>query len=191
MSTFRGIVFVGGFSYADALGAGVGWSTAIKSNKRVAAEFEAFRNRSDTFSLGVCNGCQLLTQLGWVDATMERNNSGRFESRYSTVCIRETNSILLKGMEGAVLGVWVAHGEGKFTDINSNSVPVHYADVKGERTMRYPENPNGSERQAAVICLEDGRHLAIMPHPERCVLNWQNSIFQLNGVKINIIPGNV
>ena len=172
---FIGIVFVGGFSYADALGAGVGWSAAIKSNPTVAAEFDNFKNRSDTFSLGVCNGCQLLTQLGWVNAKMERNDSKRFESRYSTVCIRDTNSILLKGMEGGVLGVWVAHGEGKFTNIDSsNSVPVHYADVNGKSTMRYPENPNGSDRCAAAVCSPDGRHLAIMPHPERCVLNWQN-----------------
>lgn len=175
LHSLQGLAFVGGFSYADALGAGVGWSSIIKLNPTLEREFRYFRERRDTFSLGICNGCQLLSRLGWVDARLERNHSKRFESRYSTVGIGSTNSVLLKGMEGGVLGVWVAHGEGRFTGLTTETdVPVYYTDNTGKRTMDYPMNPNGSERAAAAVVSRDGRHLAMMPHPERCVLTWQN-----------------
>ena len=175
LHSLRGVIFVGGFSYADALGAGVGWSAAILSNPKLSREFEVFKNRPNTFSLGVCNGCQLMTNLGWVDGHMERNNSKRFESRYSTVRIENTNSILLDGMDDGVLGVWVAHGEGRFTGLSSKTqVPIHYTDNAGKISTEYPLNPNGSERAAAAVVSTDGRHLAMMPHPERCILTWQN-----------------
>ena len=174
LNTLRGIVFVGGFSYADALGAGTGWAASIQSNPRLCEAFTNFRDREDTFSLGVCNGCQLMSKLGWIEGKLVRNDSGRFESRYSTVRIGRTKSVLLQGMEGGILGVWVAHGEGKFTGLKTADVPVYYTDNSGKRTGDYPLNPNGSERSAAAVCSADGRHLAMMPHPERCVLNRQN-----------------
>ena len=174
LNLLKGVAFVGGFSYADALGAGVGWSSSIILNKFLMTSFEYFKNREDTFSLGVCNGCQLMTQLGWVDAKLERNKSKRFESRYTTVRITDSNCVLLRDMFDTLLGVWIAHGEGRFTDIGDTAVPIYYTDKYGVRNMNYPINPNGSDRSAAAVCSMDGRHLAMMPHPERCVLNWQN-----------------
>lgn len=121
LEAFKGIVFVGGFSYADVLDSAKGWAATIRCNAGVAAQFEAFRARPDTFSLGVCNGCQLMALLGWVPFKSEEtsqprfihNDSGRFESRFSTVAITESPAVMLKGMAGSKLGVWVAHGEGK------------------------------------------------------------------------------
>ncbi|HEB02810.1 MAG TPA: phosphoribosylformylglycinamidine synthase, partial [Nitrospirae bacterium] len=188
---FRGVVFVGGFSYADVLDSAKGWAGAIRFNDRLRGEFQRFYERKDTFSLGVCNGCQLSALLGWVpwggleDVRQPRfihNDSGRFESRFSTVRIMESPSIMLKGMEGSVLGAWVAHGEGKFHApdpavmkemIDKGLVPVRYADDSGEITEDYPFNPNGSPEGITGICSPDGRHLAMMPHPERVFLKWQ------------------
>eukprot|EP00656_Telonema_subtile_P006238 TRINITY_DN12864_c0_g1_i2.p1 TRINITY_DN12864_c0_g1~~TRINITY_DN12864_c0_g1_i2.p1 ORF type:complete len:1277 (+),score=348.04 TRINITY_DN12864_c0_g1_i2:360-4190(+) len=192
LSQFRGIVFVGGFSYADVFDAGRGWAAAIRHNPSLKAQFEAFKNREDTFSLGVCNGCQLMGQLGWVTGvdqtpvTFKRNQSGRFESRFSTVKIPESKSILLKGMEGSCLGVWVAHGEGCATFSTDQSqlveaercqqnglVALQYADDDAATTDQYPFCPNGSPLGIAGLCSEDGRHLALMPHPERATIPWQ------------------
>jgi phosphoribosylformylglycinamidine synthase len=188
---FRGVVFVGGFSYADVLDSAKGWAGAIRFNERLSNEFEAFYNREDTFSLGVCNGCQLSALLGWVpwrgikDEKQPRfihNASGRFESRFSTVKISKSPSIMLKGMEGSELGVWVAHGEGKFHApdpavlddmIAKGLVPLRYVDDEGKETETYPYNPNGSPGGITGVCSPDGRHLAMMPHPERAFLKWQ------------------
>ena len=191
LAGFRGVVFVGGFSYADVLDSAKGWAAAIRFNEKVRAEFDAFYERPDTFSLGVCNGCQLMALLGWVpwrgisDEIQPRfihNASGRFESRFSTVRINNSPSIMLKGMEGSVLGVWVAHGEGKafFPDnetmnevVSKNLVAISYADDSGKPTEKYPFNPNGSPEGITGLCSPDGRHLAMMPHPERAFMNWQ------------------
>jgi phosphoribosylformylglycinamidine synthase len=191
LQDFKGIAFVGGFSYADVLDSAKGWAGVIRFNKKVWAQFQEFYNREDTFSLGVCNGCQLMALLGWVpwqgiaDESQPRfihNVSGRFESRFSTVKILPSPSIMLKGMEGSVLGIWVAHGEGRayFPDRSvlkkveeQQLAPVRYVDDSNEITMRYPFNPNGSEAAIAALCSLDGRHLAIMPHPERTFLKWQ------------------
>lgn len=191
LDSFRGIAFVGGFSYADVLDSAKGWAGVIRFNKRAYEEFQRFYERDDTFSLGICNGCQLMALLGWVpwhgigDERQPRfihNLSGRFESRFSTVKILEGPSIFLKGMEGSILGVWVAHGEGRahFPDrsimedvIKKGLAPVRYLDDKGEITTSYPFNPNGSPEGIAGLCTPDGRHLAIMPHPERTFLKWQ------------------
>ncbi|MBI4826773.1 MAG: phosphoribosylformylglycinamidine synthase [Nitrospirae bacterium] len=191
LSDFRGIAFVGGFSYADVLDSAKGWAGVIRFNERVWKEFQDFYNRKDTFSLGICNGCQLMALLGWVPWQGIENNiqprfihntSGRFESRFSTVKIIPGNSIMLKGMEGSVLGVWVAHGEGKayFPDekmlkkVEDESLaPVRYVDDSNEITAAYPFNPNGSTNGIAGLCSPDGRHLAMMPHPERGFLKWQ------------------
>ncbi|XP_069507830.1 phosphoribosylformylglycinamidine synthase [Ambystoma mexicanum] len=198
LDSFRGLVFVGGFSYADVLGSAKGWAASVIYNATARAQFEAFRRRSDTFSLGVCNGCQLMALLGWVapdeqgtehrdgdinqGVLLSHNLSGRFESRFVSVGIQDSPSIMLQGMAGSVLGVWVAHGEGLMrfrsakilNDVTSLQLaPLRYMDDSGEPTQEYPMNPNGSPLGIAGLCSADGRHLAMMPHPERCVLTWQ------------------
>ncbi|MDP1759616.1 MAG: phosphoribosylformylglycinamidine synthase subunit PurQ, partial [Thermodesulfovibrionales bacterium] len=190
LDSFRGIAFVGGFSYADVLDSAKGWAGVIKFNKEIYEQFQKFYNRPDTFSLSVCNGCQLAALLGWIpwqgieDEYQPRfihNVSGRFESRFSTVKIFPSPSIMLKGMEGSTLGIWVAHGEGRAyfpredtldKVIKQNLAPVRYVDDKGKITESYPFNPNGSVNGIAALCTPDGRHLAIMPHPERTFLKW-------------------
>ncbi|TNF54766.1 phosphoribosylformylglycinamidine synthase, partial [bacterium] len=188
---FKGLVFVGGFSFADVLDSAKGWAGVIRFNKRIWEDFENFYRRTDTFSLGVCNGCQLMALLGWVpwngiareqQPRFIRNISGRFESRFSSVKIMSSPSLMLQGMEGSVLGIWVAHGEGRayFPDEDiyreiedSRLAPIRYVDDDSEVTMKYPFNPNGSHEGIAALCSRDGRHLAIMPHPERTFLTWQ------------------
>lgn len=193
LAGFRGVAFVGGFSYADVLGSAKGWAGTIRHDARLVRMFRTFYERKDTFSLGVCNGCQLMALLGWVPSTPEldqerqprfvHNRSGRFESRWSTVRIEDkSNAIMLRGMGGSVLGVWVAHGEGRalfpdekvYGDVEKNNqVPLRYVDDGGKPTEAYPFNPNGSVAGVAGLTSRDGRHLAMMPHPERCFLKWQ------------------
>ncbi len=176
LAEFRGIAFVGGFSYSDVFGSANGWYNVIKSNLNIEQEFKNFYERSDTFSLGICNGCQLMARLGWIpECELIQNESGRFESRFSQVKINKTNSIMLQGMENANLGVWVAHGEGRFKvkNYSPRCNPVSYIDPDGKSTAEYPFNPNGSDRAIAGMCSRDGRHLAMMPHPERSILAWQ------------------
>lgn len=206
LSSFRGLVFVGGFSYADVLDSAKGWAGGIRGNADLARQFEEFRAREDTWSLGVCNGCQLMALLGWIPGggdddvstsstsslprpagpaqpRFTHNESGRFESRWSHVTVLESPAVLLEGMAGARLGVWVAHGEGKatFPDqevfdkvIDQGLAPLRYADpATGAPTESYPANPNGSPVGIAALCSPCGRHLAMMPHPERCFLGWQ------------------
>lgn len=192
LEQFRGIVFVGGFSYADVLDSAKGWAGVIKFNANVFAQFEEFRARKNTFSLGVCNGCQLMALLGWIPATdglpaekqprFLHNASGRFESRFSSVLIQPSPAVLFKGMEGSSLGVWVAHGEGRahFPDrsvldmvMENNLAPLRYVNDTNEISEEYPFNPNGSPMGVAAMCSQDGRHLAMMPHPERLFTTWQ------------------
>ncbi len=191
LDRFRGLVFVGGFSYADVLDSAKGWAGVIRFNEKVWDQFESFYNRPDTFSLGICNGCQLEALLGWVpwkdlaDEIRPRfihNSSGRFESRFCTLKINESPAIMLQGMSGSTLGVWVAHGEGrayfpekKILDrvTRENLAPVRYVDDLNHATEVYPFNPNGSPQGIAGLCSPDGRHLAMMPHPERAFLKWQ------------------
>ncbi|VFQ90668.1 unnamed protein product [Cuscuta campestris] len=195
---FRGVVFVGGFSYADVLDSAKGWAASIRFNQPLLCQFQEFFNRPDTFSLGVCNGCQLMALLGWVpgpqvggvhstggDPSQPRfihNESGRFECRFTSVTIQESPAIMFRGMAGSTLGVWAAHGEGRayFPDdtvlnkvLSSNLAPVRYCDDAGQPTEVYPFNLNGSPLGVAAVCSPDGRHLAMMPHPERCFLMWQ------------------
>ncbi|XP_063883180.1 phosphoribosylformylglycinamidine synthase-like isoform X3 [Scylla paramamosain] len=190
---FKGVIFPGGFSYADVLGSAVGWAGVVRGYGGLRAALEAWRIRPDTFSLGVCNGCQLMALLGWLDppntsengspgVLLKGNISGRFESRWSRVLIEKTDCVLLRGMEGAKLGVWVAHGEGRFTFRSgkvaeaiesSKCVALRYLDPQDKPTQHYPFNPNGSQGGVAGLTSACGRHLALMPHPERCVLTWQ------------------
>lgn len=195
LERFRGLVSVGGFSYADVPESAKGWASAIRFNERLRKMFDDFYHRPDTFSLGVCNGCQLFGLLGWVpwpgipDLNQPRfiqNTSGRFESRWVTVKILESPAIMFRGMSEAILGVWVAHGEGRlhFPDpelmdevINKKLVSLVFVDDEGRGDHRvpqsYPFNPNGSPFGITGLCTLDGRHLAVMPHPERAFLKWQ------------------
>nr|AOE43234.1 phosphoribosylformylglycinamide synthase [Synstelium polycarpum] len=188
---FQGVAFVGGFSYGDVLDSSKGWAGSIKFNSNVAAQFDQFYNRTDTFSIGLCNGCQLMALLGWVpwrgiEAAKQprfiHNASGRFESRFVNVAIGKTNAVMLQGMEGTVLGCWSQHGEGRayfpeesmLADVEANNLsPIRYVNDDGETTESYPYNPSGTPNGIASLVSRDGRHLAIMPHPERSFLSWQ------------------
>lgn len=190
LRNFRGVAFVGGFSFADVLDSAKGWAASIRFS-HLKAEFENFYRREDTFSLGICNGCQLMALLGWIpwfgidDQRQPRfisNISGRFESRWVQVKILPSPSIFLQGMEESILGIWIAHGEGRayFPDraildevLKRNLAPIRYVDDFGNITETYPFNPNGSPYGITALCTEDGRHLAMMPHPERCFMLWQ------------------
>jgi len=196
LDSFRGIAFVGGFSYADVLDSAKGWAGGIRFNTGLQEEFKRFYERPDTFSLGVCNGCQLMALLGWVPGgesyksilpeseqpRFVHNSSGRFESRWSNVTVKDSPAVMLEGMSGLTMGIWVAHGEGRvhFPDegvrgklAEGNCFPIRYCDDDGLVSESYPSNPNGSPEGIAAICSPDGRHLALMPHPERCFLGWQ------------------
>jgi len=170
------IVFVGGFSNSDVLGSAKGWAGAFLYNEKANNAIKNFYNRKDTLSLGICNGCQLIIELGLVNQNHEvkpkmiNNESGKFESGFINVDILENESVMLKSMVGNRLGIWVAHGDGKFElpyDESTYNIPVKYTYDK------YPGNPNGSEFSTAAICSDDGRHLAMMPHLERAFVPWQ------------------
>lgn len=188
---FRGLVASGGFSFQDVLDSAKGWAASIIGNPGVKEMFDRFYDRPDTFTLGVCNGCQLFALLGFVpwhgmegkrQPRFIANRSGRFESRWSRVLVKSSPAIMLRGMEGSVLGIHVAHGEGRvvfpdpwtLAEVRAHKLaPLAYADAEGEPTEAYPWNPNGSPEGIAALCSLDGRHLAMMPHPERCFLPWQ------------------
>jgi len=184
---FKGLVACGGFSYGDVLGAGRGWANSILFNPIARNTFESFFNRQDTFTLGVCNGCQMLSNLkeiipgaeGW--PKFVRNKSEQFEARFSLVEIQPSPSILLQGMEGSRIPVAVAHGEGRM-DFGSRSsseveglVGVRYVNAAGQPTETYPFNPNGSPAGIASVTTKDGRVTIMMPHPERVFRTVQNS----------------
>ncbi len=191
LDQFQGIIFAGGFSYMDVFDSAKGWAGAILFNNKLREMFDRFYAREDSFSLGVCNGCQLMALLGWIpwkgiegekQPRFIHNTSGRFESRWVQVEVLPSPSMLLSGMEGSKLGVWVAHGEGRlvYPDpsirekvIMAKLSPLAYLDLHGNRTEEYPHNPNGSPDGITALCSPDGRHLAMMPHPERCFRLWQ------------------
>jgi len=170
------VVFAGGFSNSDVLGSAKGWAGAFLYNEKAKKALDDFYKRKDTLSLGVCNGCQLMMELGLIypehpeKPQMLRNDSGKFESGFINVNIHENNSIMLKSLTGQRLGVWVAHGEGKF------SFPYFrdkYCISASYSYEQYPGNPNGSDWGAAAVCSNNGRHLAMMPHMERSIFPWQ------------------
>lgn len=191
LDSFQGLIATGGFSFMDVFDSAKGWAGVIKHNGALRRMFDRFYDRADTFSLGVCNGCQLFALLGWVpwkglDETIQprfiHNRSGRFESRWSQVKILPSPSVMLSGMEGSTLGIHIAHGEGRlvFPDPKildevrtKNLVPLVYVDSDNEPTEKYPQNPNGSGLGYTALCSPDGRHLAMMPHPERTFLKYQ------------------
>ncbi len=190
LSDFRGLAACGGFSYGDVLGAGEGWAKSILFNPRARAEFEAFFRRQDTFSLGVCNGCQMMSNLHEIIPGAEnwphfvQNRSERFEARFASVRIEPSPSIVFQGMSGSVIPIAVAHGEGyaEFADADaaracneSGLVAARFVDHRHQPTERYPLNPNGSPFGLTALTTRDGRCTILMPHPERVFRTTQMS----------------
>jgi len=186
LADFQGVVACGGFSYGDTLGAGIGWARSITFNPALAAQFQAFFARSDTFGLGVCNGCQMFAELAdiipgaqhWPRFTT--NQSQRFEARLSLVEVLDSPSIFLRGMAGARLPVAVAHGEGfanfaRRGDAAQALAALRFVDHHAAPTEAYPFNPNGSPGGLTGVTTADGRFTALMPHPERVFRNIQMS----------------
>lgn len=199
LDDFRGLAACGGFSYGDVLGAGEGWAKSILFNPRARDQFAAYFDRDDTFALGVCNGCQMLSNLHELIAGTElwphfvQNRSERFEARLSLVRIEKTPSILFEGMTDSVLPIAVAHGEGRaeldatrHDQLESSGlVTARYVDHHGEPTERYPMNPNGSPSGITAVTTPDGRVTAMMPHPERVFravqLSWRPPAWTKDG----------
>ncbi|ERS86021.1 phosphoribosylformylglycinamidine synthase [Halomonas sp. PBN3] len=190
LEPFKGLVACGGFSYGDVLGAGGGWAKSVLFNARAREQFAGFFARDDSFSLGVCNGCQMLAQLKELIPGAEawphfvRNESEQFEARVAMVQVEQSPSILLAGMEGSRLPIAVAHGEGRaeFRDSahlrrmqGGGQVALRYVDNHGQVTTRYPANPNGSPSGITGLTTPDGRVTIMMPHPERVVRAVTNS----------------
>jgi phosphoribosylformylglycinamidine synthase len=185
------IVFVGGFSNSDVLGSAKGWAGAFRYNEKARVSLEMFYKRLDTLSLGVCNGCQLMVELGLVypqHKDMPKlliNDSHKFESGFLGVRILKNNSVMLGNMSGMELGIWVAHGEGKFSLTYSESeyqIPLKFS------SHSYPANPNGSDYDVAGLCSEDGRHLVMMPHLERAYFPWQCGYYPADKKNDDVTP---
>ena len=169
------IVFCGGFSNSDVLGSAKGWAGAFLYNPKAKEALDKFYARKDTLSLGICNGCQLMVELGLTGAKgakMLHNDSHKFESEFISLTIPQNNSVMFGSLSGNKLGLWVAHGEGKFSLPEEESA---YNVIAKYNYHGYPANPNGSDYDVAGICSEDGRHLCMMPHLERAVFPWQNA----------------
>ena len=184
LADYKGLAACGGFSYGDVLGAGRGWANSILYNEKTKDEFSAFFDRSDSFTLGVCNGCQMISNLkeiipgsnNW--PTFERNTSEQFEARVASVEIMQSKSLFFEGMTGSIMPIAVAHGEGRanFSSApNSKNITIRYVDYNGDATQTYPHNPNGSENAVASLCDDSGRITIMMPHPERVFRAIQNS----------------
>lgn len=185
------IVFCGGFSNSDVLGSAKGWAGSFKYNEKAKESLRKFYERKDTLSLGVCNGCQLMMELGLVypdhdvKPKMEHNLSHKFESTYISVAIPQNESVMFGSLSGSKLGIWVAHGEGKFTLPKEES---EYNVVAKYAYSEYPANPNGSDYDVAGVVSKDGRHLAIMPHLERSIFPWQNAHYPFQNRKDDVTP---
>jgi phosphoribosylformylglycinamidine synthase len=177
LAGYVGLAACGGFSYGDVLGAGGGWAKNILFHGRARHAFERFFHRPDTFSLGVCNGCQMMSQLrelvpgaaGW--PRFVRNRSEQFEARVAMVKIERSPSLFFAGMEGSLLPIAVAHGEGQveLDGTDSFTVAARFVDASGAPTERYPLNPNGSKGGVTSLTTADGRATILMPHPERVI----------------------
>ena len=167
------IVFCGGFSNSDVLGSAKGWAGAFLFNPKAKEALDKFYARKDTLSLGICNGCQLMVELGLTGAKgakMLHNDSHKFESEFITLQIPKNDSVMFGSLSGSKLGLWVAHGEGKFSLPEAES---NYNVIAKYNYHGYPANPNGSDYDVAGICSADGRHLCMMPHLERAIFPWQ------------------
>ena len=174
------IVFCGGFSNSDVLGSAKGWAGAFLYNPKAKEALDRFYARKDTLSLGICNGCQLMVELNLINpehlqrTRMLHNDSHKFESAFLGLTIPENNSVMLGSLSGSKLGIWVAHGEGKFSLPEGEE---NYHIIAKYSYNNYPGNPNGSDYSVAGICSKDGRHLAMMPHLERSIFPWQNAYY--------------
>jgi len=189
LNDYKGLVACGGFSYGDVLGAGEGWAKSILFNPQAREQFEQFFHRPDTFSLGVCNGCQMMAALKSLIPGAEKwprfvtNQSEQFEARLSLVEVQQGNSVLLTDMAGSMMPIAVSHGEGraeltkvKSTDlISTGQVCLRFIDNKGRYAENYPANPNGSPQGITGVTSEDGRVTIMMPHPERVFRTVTNS----------------
>jgi len=184
LSQFQGIVACGGFSYGDVLGAGQGWAKSILFNESLKTQFSRFFEDKAHFALGVCNGCQMMSALRSIIPGTEHwpdfvaNHSGQFEARFSSLKIIDSNSLFFKDMQGAVIPIAIAHGEGRAefkSTANRPIIAAQYVNNQGQPTQRYPFNPNGSEKAVAAVSNTDGRVLAMMPHPERVIRTAQMS----------------
>jgi len=174
LEDFDCLALVGGFSNGDVLGSANGWAQMILENPKLKNQFDQFYQNPKKFSLGVCNGFQLMTRLGWFgDAKLEENDSERFESRWLNLEVSDSLSPhspeFIKNLNGVRWGCWVAHGEGKLTSLGDGYPVITY------QSARYPYNPNGSIDNVAGLLSQNGRHLGMMPHPERSFLKWQNA----------------
>ncbi|MDR2472100.1 MAG: phosphoribosylformylglycinamidine synthase [Tannerella sp.] len=197
------IVFCGGFSNSDVLGSAKGWAAGILYNEKAANAIDAFYKRTDTLSLGICNGCQLMAELELIYPEHEKkhkmvhNDSHKFESGFVSLEIPTNNSVMFSSLSGSKLGVWVAHGEGKFDfpydtcgtyDTSDTCATTKYNIVARYAYDAYPANPNGSPGAVAGVCSADGRHLAMMPHPERAIFPWQCGYYPVNRTKDEVTP---
>ena len=185
------IVFCGGFSNSDVLGSAKGWAGAFLFNPKAKEALDKFYARKDTLSLGICNGCQLMVELGLVGskeggkARMLHNNSHKFESGFVSLDIPQNNSVMFGSLGGSKLGIWVAHGEGKFSLPEAED---KYNVIAKYNYAGYPANPNGSDYNVAGICSADGRHLAMMPHLERAIFPWQNAWYPADRRNDDVTP---
>ena len=185
------IVFCGGFSHSDVLGSAKGWASGFVWNDTAKATLRRFYDRSDTLSLGICNGCQLMIELNLINPEYSsrprllHNDSHKFESHYLGVTIPENNSVMFKSLAGSKLGIWVAHGEGKFHLPEGEGA---YNVVARYNYRSYPGNPNGSPFGVAGIASADGRHLAMMPHLERAIFPWQCAHYPASRVNDEVTP---
>ncbi|GAB1052275.1 MAG: phosphoribosylformylglycinamidine synthase [Shewanella algae] len=190
LEEFQGLVACGGFSYGDVLGAGEGWAKSILFNSRAREDFSRFFERADSFALGVCNGCQMLSNLKEIIPGTEhwphfvRNRSERFEARFSLVEVQQSPSLFFSGMAGSRMPIAVSHGEGRAEFASaaamaaaeqSGTVALRYVNGKGEVASLYPQNPNGSPNGLSGICSLDGKVTIMMPHPERVFRTVANS----------------
>ncbi len=191
LSDVNMIVFVGGFSNSDVLGSAKGWAGAFLYNEKAKKALDNFYARPDTLSLGVCNGCQLMVELGLINpgheqkTKMEHNKSHKFESGFINVDILPNNSVMLNSLSGMTLGIWIAHGEGQFVlpySHDNYNIAIKYS------YPGYPANPNGSAYNTAGICSANGRHLAMMPHLERAIFPWQCAYYPNNRKTDEVTP---
>ena len=182
------IVFCGGFSNSDVLGSAKGWAGAFLFNPKAKEALDKFYARKDTLSLGICNGCQLMVELGLTGAKgakMLHNDSHKFESEFISLSIPQNNSVMFGSLSGSKLGLWVAHGEGKFHLPEPESA---YNVIAKYNYAGYPANPNGSDYNVAGICSADGRHLCMMPHLERAFFPWQNAWYPADRKNDEVTP---
>lgn len=185
------IVFCGGFSNSDVLGSAKGWAGSFMYNEKAKETLRKYYERKDTLSLGVCNGCQLMMELGLVypdhspKPVMKHNVSHKFESTYVSLEIPKNDSVMFGSLSGSKLGIWVAHGEGRFSLPKAES---DYNIVAKYIYSEYPGNPNGSDYNVAAVVSDNGRHLAIMPHLERSIFPWQNAYYPFEHRKDDVTP---